>query len=189
MQGQTCSRATKTYHSATLPEFCKLGYRCVTDEILFDAVLRPNQSLGKKGLLLMLGLVTLLFAVGGTLFFYAGAWPVTGFLGLDLALLFVALRLSYRSGFLTETVQLRPATLTVSRYSPGGDQMAWCFHPYWLDVEFNQEEQQNSQVLLCSKGERLSVGSFLSSEERAEFAVALRTALQRCKSLTRHSKH
>ena len=161
----------------------------MSDEILFDAVLRPNQSLGNKGLLLVLGLATLLFLIGGTLFLLAGAWPVTGFLGVDLVLLFFALRVSHRSGFLTETVRLRPAILTVSRCSPSGHQMAWSFQPHWLKVEFNHEKRRDSQVILSSKGERLNIGSFLSSKQRAELASALRTALQQCKNLTTHGKY
>ena len=161
----------------------------MTNKILFDAVLRPNRSLGNKGLLLVLGLATLLCGLGGALFFLAGAWPVTGFLGIDLALLFFALRLSHRSGFLTETVQLRPAILKVSRFSPSGRQMAWSFQPHWLKVEFNHEKKRDSQVILSSKGERLNIGSFLSSKERAELAVALRTALQRCKNVTTHGRY
>ena len=161
----------------------------MSDEILFDAVLRPNQSLGNKGLLLVLGLATLLFLIGGALFLLVGAWPVTGFLGIDLVLLFFALRVSHRSGFLTEKIELRPATLTVFRCSPSGHQIAWSFQPHWLKVEYNHEKERDSQVILSSKGERLNIGSFLSSKERAEFANALRTALQRCKNMTTPNKH
>lgn len=161
----------------------------MSSEILFDAVLRPNQSLGNKGLLLVLGLATLLFLTGGAVFLLAGAWPVTGFLGIDLVLLFFALRVSHRSGFLTEKIQLRPAALTVSRCSPSGHQMAWSFQPHWLKVEYNHQKERDSQVILSSKGERLNIGSFLSSKERAEFVSALRTALQRCKSMSPPGKH
>ena len=101
----------------------------MNDEVLFNAVLSPNRSLAKNGFLVVLGLTTLLCMVGGALFLLMGAWPVTGFLGLDLALLYVALRLSYRSGFLTETVQLRRASLTVSRFFPNGREASWRFQP------------------------------------------------------------
>ncbi len=161
----------------------------MSSEILFDAVLRPNQSLSNKGLLLVLGLVTLLFLTGGAFFFLAGAWPVTGFLCIDLVLLFFALRVSRRSGFLTEKIQLRPSTLTVSRCSPSGDQTAWSFQPHWLKVEYNHERERDSQIILSSKGERLNIGSFLSSKERAEFVSVLRAALQRCNNMTAPSKH
>lgn len=183
----------KNYHNdpltISLPESLEFGYSRVSDEILFDAILRPNQSLGNKGLLLVMGFATLLCLGGGALFVLAGAWPVTGFLGIDLALLFFALRVSHRSGLLTEKIQLRPATLTVSRCSASGHQMAWSFQPHWLKVEYNHEKEQDSQVILSSKGERLNIASFLSPKERAEFVNALRTELQRCKNMTTPSKY
>ena len=156
----------------------------MNDEVLFNAVLSPNRSLAKNGFLLVLGLTTALCMVGGALFLLVGAWPVTGFLGLDLALLFVALRLSYRSGCLTETVQLHRASLTVFRFFPNGRKASWRFQPYWLKVEFDNEADYNNQLILTSKGKRLSLGSFLSPAERTEFATALMLALHRCRGLT-----
>ena len=157
----------------------------MNDGLLFNAVLRPNRSLAKNGFIIVMGLMSILCVFGGSMFMLAGAWPVTGFLGLELVLLYVALRLNHRSGFLTETVQLRRSSLTVSRCFPDGHQTAWHFQPYWLKVEFDPEEVEHTRrVVLTSKGTRVSLGSFLSPRERAQFAKALTTALRRCTSIT-----
>ena len=44
--------------------------------------------------------------ITGIAFLLKGAWPVFGFFGLDVALLYIAFRLNYRSGRLYETVDL-----------------------------------------------------------------------------------
>ena len=43
----------------------------------------------------------------GLLFYLFGAWPVIGFMGLDVALIYVAFKLNYRAGRLYETVDLK----------------------------------------------------------------------------------
>ena len=156
----------------------------MNDELLFNAVLRPNRSLAKNGLIVVMGVMSILCVFGGGMFMLAGAWPVAGFLGLELVLLYVAFQLNHRSGFLTETVKLRRSSLTVSRCSPDGHQTAWHFQPYWLKVEFDPEAEHTSRVTLTSKGNHISLGSFLSPRERAQFAKALTTALRRCSSVT-----
>ena len=41
-----------------------------------------------------------------------GAWPVMGFFGLDVLLVYCAFKLNYRAGRLCEIVELTPAQLT-----------------------------------------------------------------------------
>lgn len=154
----------------------------MNDKILFNAVLRPNRSLAKKGFLWVMVIASLLCLTVGLMFLLAGAWPVTGFLGLELLLLHIALLMSYRSGHLTETIQLRKASLSVFRFVRNGSSFVWHFQPYWLQVEFNREAHHDSQIILRSKGKSVSVGSFLSPNERADFAHALMKALRNCKN-------
>jgi uncharacterized membrane protein len=45
--------------------------------------------------------------ITGVLFLAAGAWPVLGFFGLDVLLVYIAFRLNYRSGRLYETLNSR----------------------------------------------------------------------------------
>ncbi len=152
-----------------------------TRPVLFDAVLHPHRSLSPRGfgiLMACVGAVTL--AVGGG-FFLIGAWPIFGFLGLDLLLLYVAFRLNYRSARMYEHVRLTPAELTVQRVEFDGRSRAWRFQPYWLRVTMDDPPEHDSQVMLSSHGRRIVVGSFLSPEERLDFAKALGAALDRAR--------
>jgi uncharacterized membrane protein len=146
-------------------------------EVLFQAELRPNRSLSPRGFgLLMIALVAVSF-VAGIAFVSMGAWPVFGFFGLDVLLLYWAFKASYRSGNLYETLKLTDETLEVRRVHPSGGSQVWRLPPYWLRVLIDEPPEHHSQLVLRSHGRDLTVGSFLTPEERVEVAGALRDAL------------
>ena len=47
--------------------------------------------------------------VAGFVFLLIGAWPVFGFFGLDVVLIYLAFKLNYRAARLYETIDLTPA--------------------------------------------------------------------------------
>jgi uncharacterized membrane protein len=145
----------------------------------FECVLLPHRSLPSRGfhvMMLALGLVSLAVGIG---FVSVGAWPVTGFFGLDVLLLYVAFKANYRSARLRETVKLTTDALVVERVSLSGRRSRWTFQPYWLRIEIDDPPEHDSQLTLTSHGRSLAIGSFLSPEERLEVALALRAALHR----------
>jgi uncharacterized membrane protein len=147
------------------------------ETVLFDAVLRPNRSLSPRGfVILMLVLGGCSFAAGSA-FVAIGAWPVFGFFGLDVLAVYVAFRLNYRSGRRYEALQLTARQLSLLRVNWRGQSERLDFQPYWLRVEIDEPVTQGSQILLTSHGRSTVIGSFLSPDERAEFARALRQAL------------
>jgi uncharacterized membrane protein len=146
-------------------------------KVHFDAVLTPHRSLPRSGFGWLMA-AWLLLNAGLAFYFYAhGAWPVIGFFGLDVLLLYLAFRFNYRGGRLIERVRLTDEALTVVRVSPGGASKAWSFQPYWLRVSMDDPPQPESRLMLSSHGRNLAIGTFLSPEERLELARALKTAL------------
>ena len=127
----------------------------------FHAVLRPYRSLSPSGFLAAMALV-------------AG---VTGFFGLDVLLLYLALRLSYRSGRLYETVDLTPARLVWTRVHPSGRQERFDCNPYWARVELSEWPNGRTRLGIRVQGRHLVFGGFLTDDERRNFASALRAAL------------
>ena len=101
---------------------------------LFDAVLYPNRSLGAVGFYVLMAAIVAVSAAVGAGFMLAGAWPVTGFLGLDVLLLYLAFRWNYRQGRRAEFIRLDGAGLTVRRVEPDGQAREWRLPPYWVRV-------------------------------------------------------
>ncbi len=147
------------------------------DAALFDAILHPYRSLSPLGFVVLMAVVCLVSFSAGIAFLLAGAWPVFGFFGLDVLLIYIAFRMSYRSGRLHETVRLTRHALTVQRVFPSGEVKSWTFQPYWLRVEMDDPPRPDSRLRLASHGRSLVIGSFLTPNERLEVAEALKAAL------------
>ena len=151
------------------------------EEVLFDAVLTPHRSLSPRGFLaLMLAVCGVSFAAGMA-FFLVGAWPVVGFLGLDVLLIYLAFKLSYRSARGYESLLLTRRDLTVCRVDPRGRERCWRFQPAWLQVEMDDPPRHESRLELRSHGRSLAIGGFLTPGERLDLAKALRQALERAR--------
>ena len=71
---------------------------------LFSALLTPHRSLSGVGFLVVMGVLAGISFVGGVVFFFVGAWPVIGFLGLDVALVYWAFRANYLAAAAYEEV-------------------------------------------------------------------------------------
>lgn len=147
--------------------------------VFFERVLWPHRSLPPRGFhLLMLGLGVLSF-VAGISFVAAGAWPVCGFFGLDVALLYVAFRLSYRSARQRETLRLADDQFTVERVDIYGARRMWRFQPFWLRIVLEEKRDESNRLLLASHGETLVIGDFLAPPVRRDLAATLRDVLTR----------
>ena len=143
----------------------------------FDAVLYPNRSLPNAGFLAVMAVVIGANILFGVYFYAIGAWPVIGFCGFDVFLVWLAFKLSYRQGRLRERVRVSDEAMWVSRILPSGHEARWRLQPAWTRVAIDQPVEHESQVRVTSKGETLILGAFLSPEERGRFADALAGAL------------
>ena len=146
---------------------------------LFDAILQPHTSLHPRGFLLLMLAISSVSFISGLAFLLIGAWPVFGFFGLDVALIYFAFRANYRWARMYETVRLTEEALLVERVSPSGKVQRWRFQPYWLRVHIDEPVRHDSQLVLSTHGRQLRIGSFLTPEERADLAKALRAALDK----------
>jgi uncharacterized membrane protein len=147
----------------------------------FRALLTPHRSLSQTGFLILMSAICLVSFGTGLLFYLLGAWPVIGFMGLDVALIYVAFKLNYRAGRLYEVVDLGDDALTVTRVQPSGKEQSWRFNPYWVQLKLEPRVGRSSELSLISHGARLSFASFLSDHEREDFAEALAGALAAAK--------
>jgi uncharacterized membrane protein len=143
----------------------------------FRAVLHPHRSLGPTGFLVLMTAIGAVSFVTGMVFLAMGAWPVLGFFGLDVALVYVAFRLNYRSGRLYEMVELTPEALTVTRVHPSGKRECFDFNPYWVRVRLAEGPHGRTDLRLASHGSELAFGRFLTDDERRDFSDALAGAL------------
>jgi uncharacterized membrane protein len=145
---------------------------------LFSAIITPHRSLSSTGFLMVMGLIGGISFIGGMFFFLIGAWPVVGFLGLDVLLVYWAFRANYRAAAAFEQVWVTPSELRLRRVSHRGDVKEWTLNPMWTRLDRETHEDYGLlRLFLVSQGRRLSVAGFLAPNERESFALALASAL------------
>jgi uncharacterized membrane protein len=149
---------------------------------LFDARLEPHRSLNRRGFrLLMLGCcaISTLYSIP---FYLMGAWPVVGFLGLDVLLLYIAFRANFRAARAYELLRLTSLELLFSRVSSRGARQEWRFNPVWVRFERVEHEEFGTQRLsLVSRGQSVEVGRFLGPDQKASLARAFALALAKAR--------
>ena len=143
----------------------------------FDAILRPHRSLEPRGFLILMAALCLVSFTAGVIFLLYGAWPVFGFFGLDVAVIYLAFRANYDAARLEERIRIAGDALTVRRIHADGRAQTWSFQPYWVAVDLDEPVTAKSQLRLRSHGRSLVIGAFLTPAERKEVAVSLRAAL------------
>jgi uncharacterized membrane protein len=149
---------------------------------LFSAVITPHRSLSRTGFLLLMLLIGSISFIGGTVFFFLGAWPVVGFLGLDVALVYFAFRANFRAAKAYEQVIVTTSELRVRQVSHRGKAAEWTLNPLWTRIDRETHEDFGLlRLSLVSRGWRLVVASFLGPKEKEGFANALSTALAEAK--------
>ena len=74
----------------------------------FAAVLTPHRSLTREGFIAVMALIAGVNLIGGAVFFIAGAWPVAGFMGLDVLLIWWAFRANFADGRRAERIEVWP---------------------------------------------------------------------------------
>ena len=152
------------------------------EPVLFEARLTPHRSLPPAAFALLMAAVIAVAFAAGAVTILLGAWPVTGFCGVELLLFYLLFRLNYRSAAgIGEWIRLTPARLEVVRWRRGREVGRWQVQPYWLTVALQGPEDGAGAVLLRSHGRSLAVGRFLAPEERLRLKDGLAAALQRAR--------
>lgn len=146
--------------------------------VRLDAELRPAQALSQRGMLLVMGSMGAMSLMLGLSLSALGGWPVLGFLGLDLLLLWVAFRLyARRAARLRETVALDAARIVVSRTDSRGSTRWWQAATAFARLERREQPHGATGLALCAGGASIEIGQCLSPAERDAFARRLERAL------------
>ncbi len=152
------------------------------DAPLWSITLWPHRSLQKGGFRWLMGLSAAAMSLpivalasapaGGPIALALAPYAV-----LALGALWLFMRLSYRSGRLTEQVRLWPDAIAVERREPQGTIRRWDANPYWVDIQTETTRDIQHYLTLRGSGRRIELGTFLTPEERIRLADELRTRI------------
>jgi uncharacterized membrane protein len=140
----------------------------------FATSLVPHRSLSPHGFKWLIRVAVLAnLAIGLPLMIF-GAWPVLGFMGLDVWLLWWLFKRSYLDARRSESLVLTDRELIVERVAPDGEREQHRLDAYWLRIELFGEAER---LVAISRGNRLVIGRFLAPSERERVAEELKAAL------------
>ena len=140
--------------------------------------LTSHRSLGARGRAWLLGLFALASGAVSLAFFLMGAWPVVGFFGLDVALLWWALRVCARGAAAYEEVKVTPLELSLAQVDDAGVRRDWRFNPFWSRLDRREDSEFGLlHLFVAHRGQRVEIARVLGPGEKAEFADTLAAAL------------
>ena len=149
---------------------------------LFAATLTPHRSLTPMGRRVVIGLVAALALIPGMIFYLAGAWPVVGFMGLDVLAIWAALTISMNRGKVHEVLTLWPGALELKKVDAKGREEVLSFAPasirFLVDRDFNERV---TALWLKDQDSKVPLGAFLSPDEMASLSKVFGTALRKAR--------
>ena len=144
------------------------------DEPFFEALLTPHRSLGRTGFAVLMGALLAGWLATGAIFLANGAWPVFGFLGLDVLLVYVAFRLNYRAARAREEVSVSRTSLDIRKVAPSGRAEAHRFNPFWARFSVARHDEIGiTRMAVEAQGQTVPIGGFLNPDDRESFAKSV----------------
>ena len=146
---------------------------------VWQATLTPHRSLTREGFYVVMGLVILVNLVVAGMFVALGAWPIAGFAGLDVLLVWWAFKVNFADARKLERISITEHELVLDRLSERHPPEQQRFVRRWVRVELEEDREREliGSLLLLSGRTRIAVGEFLAPEERRTLASALKSAL------------
>jgi uncharacterized membrane protein len=156
--------------------------RFAAEPTLFEARLKPHRSLTRTGFIAVMVVLGGVSLTAGSAFLMMGAWPILGFFGLDVALVYLAFRANFRAARAYEDIHVTPNILRVRQVSHHGNERENVANPRWVRMETTRDEDFGmTRLALVSRGVPLVIGAFLAPRQREQVAHGLAGALAAAK--------
>ncbi len=149
-----------------------------SNPVLFEAVIVPHRSLGRRGMRWLIGALaslSILVAVG---LWLAGAWPVIGFTGLEVALAVWLLRRHAAIEGHSEVLLLSDDGLRIIR-TQRGTRSEMQVPVHWLRSTLEERPGRTPALMLRATGVAVEVATWLGESEKRDLAQSLAEALDR----------
>lgn len=149
----------------------------MSEPILFREILQQHQALSQRGWAIVFCALGLFFTGFGLAMFINGAWPVIGFLGVEVGALYVGYRVMTGRARRQEEVILTPSTLSLHLRDPRGRLQRQSFPARDCAVMINRPTTWDDPVVLRAGNRRIPFGGDLNPDQRQDVADRLLKAL------------
>ena len=137
----------------------------------------PHRSLSPKGFKIFMMVLGGLMLTMGLGFFLVGAWPVIGFMGAEIGVLYIVFKLNYRAARQREHLMATKDTFRIERISVDGEKTVDELPTPWLkaklvpNVKVDDDDLKSHEVpklIVSSHGKSTEIGAFLHVAEKRE---------------------
>lgn len=148
------------------------------DQAQIDFVIKPNQAMSWKSLLLVYLVISFITIAIGVAFFLRGLTLILPFSGLEILLLGAAFYISAWRGGIQEVLSITENNIIFERGRQNPETRKE-FQRAWAKVilERSRISWYPSRLLLRSHGHQLEIGRFLNEQERQGLALEIQRAL------------
>ncbi|MEL6202872.1 MAG: DUF2244 domain-containing protein [Pseudomonadota bacterium] len=153
-----------------------------SDQPHFSALLVPHRSMTPGGFAILMAVFIGICGSNALFYYYLGAWPVAIFMAIDVLLLYIAIKLSYRAGRRSEEVTLSRTGLTVRKVEPNGKERQHTFKTIFARFHVDRDDEFGiTRMQIRGEGVTSTIGSFLNPDDKESFASAFQQALATAK--------
>ncbi len=148
-------------------------------------LIRPNQSLTRRGFLWIASAVFVLSMSIAIRYYFLGAWLVLPFTILEMLFLATISMLVWRHNRCFERITVDEHEISIIRQN-NRDRQQWKFQSYWVQVilQIDSSSWYPSRLLIRSHGRSIEVGKDLTDSERKELADRIKQVLDRVRQLS-----
>ena len=146
---------------------------------LYEISLYPYRSLNKTGFFILMFSLGFVSFVAGIIFMIKGAWPVFGFFGLDVLLVYIFFKINFRSGKKKEVLILTKNKLIVEFYESKKISKTYYLDANWLQIHLSKLKNEMSKLKISSNGKSVIVGAFLRHQEKMAVLRSLKKVLKK----------
>ena len=152
--------------------------RAPNEKPVFSAMLVPHRSLTPGGVALLMVVFAAICISTGVFYVTLGAWPVAIFMLADIAILYLAITISLRSGRAREEVTVTRSLVHIRKVAPNGRHQDHHFNPFWARFQVDRHDEIGITAMRVSgQGRATTLGAFLNPVDRESFADAFSRAL------------
>ena len=150
-----------------------------TNKKLYEITLYPHRSLNKLGFFILMFILAFISFIAGIIFMLKGAWPVFGFFGLDVLLVYIFFKINFRSGKKKEIIILTKNSLIIKIYDSEKIFKIFRLDSNWLKINLIKLKNHTSKLQISSKNKTIIVGTFLRHQEKIDVLYSLEKALKK----------
>ena len=118
----------------------------------------------------------------GISFYVLGAWPVLGFMGFEILLIYIAFKILFYKNKFYEHIILDNEKLNILFKKKNKIIKKIELEPTWVQVKIEKIYENEDTLILSSHGKKIILANYLIPEERLKLAGKIKSGLREWKN-------